>query len=280
MPWRLGRRGEDWVVVSKKSGKIKGTHKTRDAAVNQLRALYVNVPEASVKKHLVSLQEGTEMSDKDLEKGGVDEIYFNDEEWAAADAWTEEMPALLAKIRAEGKDASLTKALIFYKSRIVKNYMFDKPDIPVVSDTSEAHHSDTGRLTEAELAKRPKDPRGRHVGYSPDADAEPVVIDKRTVKSKLPVIILTEEDENWLSIARKARAAKEKLPVLVLSEEDENWMALKKDSHRESELKIHDQIARELAEEAGQIPSESLGGESEEKSNQIVQKAFARKSRR
>lgn len=43
MPYKILKRGEYFVVISKKTGKVKGKHKTRKKALSQLRALYANV---------------------------------------------------------------------------------------------------------------------------------------------------------------------------------------------------------------------------------------------
>jgi len=50
MPYAIRKRGNKWVVVNKETGKVKGTHSTREKAVRHLRALYANVPEARRKK--------------------------------------------------------------------------------------------------------------------------------------------------------------------------------------------------------------------------------------
>ena len=49
MPWEAQKKGSRWVVVSKESGKVKGTHKSKAEADAQVRALYANVPESSKK---------------------------------------------------------------------------------------------------------------------------------------------------------------------------------------------------------------------------------------
>ena len=46
MPWEAQKRGSKWVVVSKESGKVKGTHGSKAEADAQVRALYANVPES------------------------------------------------------------------------------------------------------------------------------------------------------------------------------------------------------------------------------------------
>jgi len=43
MPYAIRKRGNKWVVVNKETGKVKGTHETREKALRHLRALYVNV---------------------------------------------------------------------------------------------------------------------------------------------------------------------------------------------------------------------------------------------
>jgi hypothetical protein len=49
MPWIVVKRGNENCVVNKKSGDVKGCHKTRKEALAQLRALYANVPESEKK---------------------------------------------------------------------------------------------------------------------------------------------------------------------------------------------------------------------------------------
>jgi len=45
MPYEIKKRGNEWVVINKKTGKVKGRHKTKEKALRQLRALYANVKE-------------------------------------------------------------------------------------------------------------------------------------------------------------------------------------------------------------------------------------------
>jgi hypothetical protein len=49
MPWKVVKRGSKYLVVNELNGHVKGTHETRKQAVQQLRALYANVPEARTK---------------------------------------------------------------------------------------------------------------------------------------------------------------------------------------------------------------------------------------
>lgn len=42
-PWDIEDRGEKWVVVVRETGKVVGTHETREEALAQQRALYANV---------------------------------------------------------------------------------------------------------------------------------------------------------------------------------------------------------------------------------------------
>ena len=42
MPWKIEKRGDEFAVVSKESGKVKGTHDTRAEAEAQVRALYAS----------------------------------------------------------------------------------------------------------------------------------------------------------------------------------------------------------------------------------------------
>lgn len=50
MPYAVRKRGNKWVVVNKETGKVKGTHDSRESAMRQLRALYANVPDARRKR--------------------------------------------------------------------------------------------------------------------------------------------------------------------------------------------------------------------------------------
>lgn len=54
MPWRVGSAdscpaSKPFAVVNTEDGDVRGCHPTRKAAIQQLRALYVNVPEARPK---------------------------------------------------------------------------------------------------------------------------------------------------------------------------------------------------------------------------------------
>ena len=42
MPFKVRKKGNKWVVVSKTSGRVLGTHSTKKSAVRQLRAIYAN----------------------------------------------------------------------------------------------------------------------------------------------------------------------------------------------------------------------------------------------
>lgn len=42
MPFAIRKRGNKYVVVSKESGRVLGTHKTKKSAVRQLKAIYAN----------------------------------------------------------------------------------------------------------------------------------------------------------------------------------------------------------------------------------------------
>jgi len=46
MPWKVVKRGSQYVVVNAETGKVKGKHPTKSAAQRQVRALYANVPES------------------------------------------------------------------------------------------------------------------------------------------------------------------------------------------------------------------------------------------
>jgi hypothetical protein len=50
MPWIVVKKGNKSCVVNKQTGSVKGCHPTRREALAQLRALYVNVPEARDEK--------------------------------------------------------------------------------------------------------------------------------------------------------------------------------------------------------------------------------------
>lgn len=58
MPWEVEKRDSKFVVISKTSGRVVGTHKSREEAQQQVRALYANVPDASKSsKHIVKASE-------------------------------------------------------------------------------------------------------------------------------------------------------------------------------------------------------------------------------
>ena len=40
MPYRIEKRGKKFVVVNRKTGKVKGTHTTKASALKQMRLLY------------------------------------------------------------------------------------------------------------------------------------------------------------------------------------------------------------------------------------------------
>lgn len=40
MPYKIEKQGRKFVVINKDTGKIKGTHDTKEKAVAQLRLLY------------------------------------------------------------------------------------------------------------------------------------------------------------------------------------------------------------------------------------------------
>jgi len=50
MPWAIRKRGNKWVVINSETGDVKGTHPNRQQAVQQMRALYANVPESRPKR--------------------------------------------------------------------------------------------------------------------------------------------------------------------------------------------------------------------------------------
>lgn len=54
MPYNVQHRGSSYVVVDD-SGKVVGTHETKQEAINHQRALYANVPDASKNMNLYSM---------------------------------------------------------------------------------------------------------------------------------------------------------------------------------------------------------------------------------
>lgn len=42
MPYQVMQRGSKWVVVKADSGRVLGTHPTKEAAQEQVRAIYAN----------------------------------------------------------------------------------------------------------------------------------------------------------------------------------------------------------------------------------------------
>jgi len=51
MPYLVVQRDGKWVVITKATGKVHGTHKSRRDALAQMRAMYANSgPEAKEKK--------------------------------------------------------------------------------------------------------------------------------------------------------------------------------------------------------------------------------------
>lgn len=50
MPYSVRKRGKQYMVVNKRTGKVKGTHSSKAKANRQLRALYANVPHAKKKR--------------------------------------------------------------------------------------------------------------------------------------------------------------------------------------------------------------------------------------
>jgi len=40
MPYAVRKRGNKWVVINKETGKVKGTHDTKEKAISQMRLLY------------------------------------------------------------------------------------------------------------------------------------------------------------------------------------------------------------------------------------------------
>lgn len=50
MPWEVVKRGGQYQVVTKATGRVVGTHGSRPKAEAQVRALYANVKDAGGKK--------------------------------------------------------------------------------------------------------------------------------------------------------------------------------------------------------------------------------------
>ena len=46
MPWIISKEGSKWLVKNKETGRVAGTHPSKENATKQLRALYANVPES------------------------------------------------------------------------------------------------------------------------------------------------------------------------------------------------------------------------------------------
>ena len=42
MPYAITHRQGKWVVVNKETGRVLGTHKTRQEALDQVKAVYAN----------------------------------------------------------------------------------------------------------------------------------------------------------------------------------------------------------------------------------------------
>ena len=40
MPYAVNKRGNKWVTINSETGKVHGTHATREKAVSQMRLLY------------------------------------------------------------------------------------------------------------------------------------------------------------------------------------------------------------------------------------------------
>lgn len=40
MPYSVNKRGDRWVTINKATGKVHGTHDTREKAMSQMRLLY------------------------------------------------------------------------------------------------------------------------------------------------------------------------------------------------------------------------------------------------
>lgn len=46
MPFIIVKKGNKYIVKTKGTGKVHGTHDSKESAMKQMRALYANVPEA------------------------------------------------------------------------------------------------------------------------------------------------------------------------------------------------------------------------------------------
>jgi len=46
VPFKCIQKGGKWQCVTEDSGKVHGTHDDKASCLNQLKALYANVPEA------------------------------------------------------------------------------------------------------------------------------------------------------------------------------------------------------------------------------------------
>lgn len=40
MPYKVVKKGNKWLTINKETGKVKGTHDTKEKAVAQMRLLY------------------------------------------------------------------------------------------------------------------------------------------------------------------------------------------------------------------------------------------------
>lgn len=49
MPYRVEKRKDKYVVISEGSGRVLGTHTSREKAMAQVRALYANMADAKKK---------------------------------------------------------------------------------------------------------------------------------------------------------------------------------------------------------------------------------------
>lgn len=50
MPWKAVKRGSKWVVIKETTGKVVGTHSSKQKANAQVRALYANEKKPGKKK--------------------------------------------------------------------------------------------------------------------------------------------------------------------------------------------------------------------------------------
>lgn len=70
MPYSIKKKGDKWVVYNKESGKIMGTHKSKEKAKEQIKALYANVKEREIKDVDLNFTLGKDYTVKETDKKG------------------------------------------------------------------------------------------------------------------------------------------------------------------------------------------------------------------